>query len=175
MTPQARPKEDTKPPAAPVYNLLDRLVTYPVPRAYFTHFYVFSVVSSLFWGYQILTQGPALETAAKFGFIGKGKASMSVEQVVLAWCLMSAQGLRRLVETIVLERKSASTMQLSHYIVGFLHYVGVGIAVWIEGSGQSNLSSIAQIEIGFGALPFSVLIPTNLIHRDHSFRWTDPQ
>lgn len=136
MTPQARPKQDTTRPNAPIYSLLDRLVTYPVPRAYFTHFYLFSVMSSLFWGYQIITQGSVLQAVARLGSTGNGKASMSVEQVVLAWSLVSAQGLRRLIETIVLERKSASPMQLSHYAVGFLHYLGVGIAVWIEGSGQ---------------------------------------
>ena len=119
-----------------MYKLFDRLITYPLPRTYFIHFYLFSVISSLFWAYQIHTRGSVLQFIAEFGSPRTKEASMSVEQVVLTWSLMTAQGLRRLIETIALERTSASTMQLSHYVVGFLHYLGVGIAVWIEGSGQ---------------------------------------
>ncbi|KAL9122432.1 MAG: hypothetical protein Q9187_001013 [Circinaria calcarea] len=129
-------EQDTKPTSPQFYKLLNRIITYPVPHAYFSHFYVFSVMSSLFWAYQILTQGPLLQAVARFGSTAKGKDSMSVEQVVLAWSLMTAQGMRRLIETKTLGKISASTMPFSHYLLGFMHYLGVGIAIWIEGSGR---------------------------------------
>ena len=63
-------------------------------------------------------------------------SSMSKEQVVLVWFLMAFQGVRRLYESITLTKSSTSTMPISHYLLGMLHYLAMGIAVWIEGSSQ---------------------------------------
>ena len=63
-------------------------------------------------------------------------ASMTFNQVSLMWALLLVQGSRRLWEEMSLNKTSSSTMPMSHYVLGFLYYIGLGIAVWIEGSGE---------------------------------------
>jgi len=108
---------------------------FPVPHAYFVHFYAVSVVSSLFWGLQIFMKGAALKALSQNVLDGESAWTMSREQVSLVWCLMAVQGIRRLYESITLLKQSASTMPIAHYVVGMLYYLAVGIAIWIEGSG----------------------------------------
>lgn len=121
---------------ASVRNLVDYVVMYPVPHAYFVHFYAVSVVSSLFWGWQILTKGIALKALSQ-NVLDSGSAQiMSKEQISLVWCLMAFQGVRRLYESITLLKISSSTMSVAHYGVGIFYYLAVGVAIWIEGSSQ---------------------------------------
>lgn len=112
---------------------------YPVPHAYFVHFYAVSVVSSLFWGWQVLTKGIALNTLSRSVLDGGSAQIMSREQIALVWCLMAFQGVRRLYESITLSKKSSSTMSVAHYGVGIFYYLAVGVAIWIEGSSQYQL------------------------------------
>jgi hypothetical protein len=121
---------------ASVRNLVDYVVMYPVPHAYFVHFYAVSVVSSLFWGWQILTKGFALKALSQNVLDGGSAQIMSREQISLVWCLMAFQGVRRLYESITLLKISSSTMSVAHYGVGIFYYLGVGVAIWIEGSSQ---------------------------------------
>ena len=116
---------------------LDRLILYPFPHTCFKHFYILSIASSLLWGYQILTQGRLLRIVGSG--VAEGERSMSLEQVALAWSLLTIQGCRRLYETITLSKETASTMPLSHYLLAIGYYIATGIGVWIEGSGQYNL------------------------------------
>ena len=125
-----------RPATAGPLDLIDRVIRYPVPHAYFMHFYVLSLLSSLFWGFQILTRGTVLRVVSQNGSTIGSPSSMSREQVILVWFLMVFQGARRLYESITLNKSSTSTMSISHYVVGMLHYLAMGIAVWIEGSSQ---------------------------------------
>lgn len=51
--------------------------------------------------------------------------------------MMFAQGLRRLYETLVIMSppgaKSNSKMHISHWILGLLFYIGMSVAIWVEG------------------------------------------
>ncbi len=58
---------------------------------------------------------------------------MSKEQILLTWALMSAQGCRRLYESIRLAKPSNAKMWFVHWILGWAFYAGMGLAVWVEG------------------------------------------
>ena len=122
-----------EPASSLVGSFLDHLATYQVPHTYFTHFYIASVLASLFWASQLLSRGPAIRTASSYASSGRPGRSMTVEQVYLAWTLMAAQGTRRLYESITLAKPTSSTMWFVHWCLGIGFYLAMGIAVWIEG------------------------------------------
>ncbi|KAI2613082.1 uncharacterized protein GGS25DRAFT_518762 [Hypoxylon fragiforme] len=69
-----------------------------VPHSWFAHFYVLSLCCSLFWAAQFATRGGILEVLVRSQVSDERQSSMSVEQVILAWVLMTLQGARRLYE-----------------------------------------------------------------------------
>ena len=81
---------------------------------------------------------------------------MSLEQVALAWSLLTIQGCRRLYETITLSKQTGSTMPLSHYLLAIAYYTATGIGVWIEGSGQLKH---AQVKHTSSSLHFAEISP----------------
>jgi len=113
---------------------LDSIAALQVPHGSFAHFYVVSVLSSLFWGFQIVTQGTILTTICH-AQIGGSKSSMSLDQIVLAWLLLTVQGLRRLLESYFVTKHSASRMWFVHWYLGMAFYLAMGVAIWIEGAG----------------------------------------
>lgn len=62
---------------------------------------------------------------------------MGVEQVLLAWGMLTVQGARRLYECWAVMRPSASQMLGAHWILSLLVYLAMGMSVWIEGSGKA--------------------------------------
>ncbi|KAI1502249.1 hypothetical protein F5X99DRAFT_162892 [Biscogniauxia marginata] len=104
-----------------------------VPHSWFMHFYILSLSCSLFWATQYIRHGTILE------FVVKNQAShmqisMTIEQVVLVWCLMTLQGARRLYEYLAVLRPSSSKMWIIHWFLGNAFYLCTSIAIWIEGS-----------------------------------------
>ena len=116
-------------------SLLDHLATYQVPHAYFTHFYIVSVMSSVFWGVQLLVQGAAVKGLASYSSSMSPEKSMSTDQVFLTWSFMAVQGLRRLYESVALAKPSSAKMWFVHWFIGIGFYLAMGVAVWIEGVG----------------------------------------
>jgi 3-oxo-5-alpha-steroid 4-dehydrogenase 3 len=124
-------------------RLLEYIGSFQVPHTWFTHYYVISVASSVFWAVQISTQGTAFEFLAS---ISKSRpATMTANQVFLAWLLMTIQGTRRLYESIAFTKPSQSKMWVGTWIIGMAFYVFMGISVWIEG-----------ISVSPGLIPCSV-------------------
>ncbi len=115
--------------------VLDYVTLLQVPHGWFLHFYVVSVVCSLFWGVNIIFKSPLLVTIAE---AAGARGSLSMSQIALMWSLMAVQGLRRLAESLLLGKSSASKMWFVHWILGILFYVAMSIAVWIEGAGTSS-------------------------------------
>jgi 3-oxo-5-alpha-steroid 4-dehydrogenase 3 len=107
-----------------------------VPHTWFTHYYVVSVASSLFWGFQIYTRGPAIELLATYS--KPASETMTVNQVFLAWLFMAVQGTRRLYESLTLTKPSQSKMWFGLWILGIAYYIFMGISVWIEGICKST-------------------------------------
>lgn len=106
-----------------------------VPHSWFIHFYVLSVLSSIFWALEFVTQGPVLNAVAR-AQAQHATASMTVNQVFLAWLLMLLQGARRLYEYFTIIKPSASRMWVVHWLLGTSYYFCMGISVWVEGSGK---------------------------------------
>ncbi|KAI9824151.1 MAG: hypothetical protein M1819_000914 [Sarea resinae] len=125
----------TQPSTSPAafVHFFDYLSTFLVPHAFFTHFYIASVLSSVFWAYQILAGGRCLTAFLDWTADHSREASMSLDQVALAWSLMALQGIRRLWESIALSKPSQAKMWFVHWLLGISFYVAMGIAVWIEG------------------------------------------
>jgi 3-oxo-5-alpha-steroid 4-dehydrogenase 3 len=132
-----------------IEQVLDFFATVQVPHGYFQHFYLVSVLSSVFWAYQLLAKGWLLQYICQENNNNEPKEGMSVDQVALAWSFMGVQGLRRLLESSTLARPSASKMWFVHWLLGTTFYLAVGISVWVEGAGvcASTLRFILQVEV----------------------------
>lgn len=129
-----------KPQRTSVEILFESIASYQVPHAYFNHFYVVSVASTLFWAFQYLSNGKLLQRIINAAAVSPSstRPSMSMEQIELTWALMGLQGLRRQLETSMLTKPSASTMWFGHYLLGIAFYLAMSVAVWIEGAGTSR-------------------------------------
>jgi 3-oxo-5-alpha-steroid 4-dehydrogenase 3 len=114
-------------------TVLEYIGSFRVPHTWFTHYYLISVASSVFWVIQIFTQGMAFEFLASFS--KPRSETMSVDQAFLAWLLMAIQGTRRLYECITFMKPTQSKMWAGTWIIGMAFYICMGISVWIEGIG----------------------------------------
>jgi 3-oxo-5-alpha-steroid 4-dehydrogenase 3 len=140
-----KPVDDVpKTSSTSIVKLLDLLAGFQVPHSWFIQFYVVSVLSSLFWGFQIFTKGSVFEAVAKHHYENTThqEGFMSYAQVVLTWLLMTIQGSRRLYECITLTKPSTSKMAGPAWILGILFYVAMSISVWIEGIGKPLPNSV---------------------------------
>lgn len=117
-------------------NLFESIAAIQVPHTWFTHYYVVSVASSIFWAHQIYTQGPALKYLIAHS--NTSHEGMTSNQVFLAWLFMAIQGSRRLYESITLTKPSQSKMWVGLWLIGVAYYVFMGLSVWIEGIGKDN-------------------------------------
>lgn len=162
-SPQPRSKNASSSPkttSTPLLQFLDHLTIYRVPHNWFTHFYILSVLSTLFWTHQLYTRGPAFRflaflhnnahetpnTSAIYNasassntsanpntFTSPPTTSMSLFQVHLVLSFQFLQGLRRLLESHCYTSTSTSQMWIGHYMLGLLFYLTINIAIWIEG------------------------------------------
>lgn len=123
-----------------VSSLLDYASTFTVPHSFFAHFYILSVLSSLFWGHQILTNGYFFRLLGSW-MDARAYPRMVREQVVVAWALMLIQGSRRLYETMMFRTGSKSQMWFAHWVLGLAFYSAMGISVWVEGIRNASPSS----------------------------------
>ncbi len=130
-------------PKSILASLFDTIASIQVPHTWFIHYYVASVLSSVFWAHQMYTHGPAFEFLAYYS--SKRDNSMTVNQVFLAWLFMAIQGSRRLCECITLTKPSKSKMWIGLWLIGLGYYFAMGISVWIEGIGTFLLRSTASV------------------------------
>lgn len=115
--------------------VLDFVASFQVPHTWFTHFYVISVASSIFWAIQLLTRGRIFNFLASW-HQASDVPGMTFNQVFLAWVFMTLQGVRRLYECITLTEPSHSKMWAGLWLTGIAYYIFMGISVWIEGIGE---------------------------------------
>lgn len=116
----------------PIENTLDYLATLQVPHSWFTSFYITSVSCSLLWAADYALSGPLSWYIVKYTNITRGP-SMTFHQVAITWLAVLAQGSRRLYECNAFSRPSKSTMWIGHWALGIAFYIGLSVAVWIEG------------------------------------------
>jgi len=139
------PSKPAKAPGSQSYlsTIFDRLASVQVPHTWFIHYYIVSVLSSLFWGFQICTSGRVLRFMVSH--TQHSTPGMTFNQVALAWTFMMLQGIRRLYECRTLTKPSRSKMWIGLWALGILYYVFMGISVWIEGTGKySVLLTVCQ-------------------------------
>ncbi|CAG8312088.1 unnamed protein product [Penicillium nalgiovense] len=122
-------------PSAESKGFLDYLATWQVPHSYFTHFYVASVLSSVFWVAQLLSRGVVFQAIASRVSEDHQRHSMSLTQLVICCVLLAVQGSRRLWECFIFSKPSSSQMWFMHWLLGLAFYLAAGVAIWIEGSG----------------------------------------
>lgn len=125
---------ELKAPTGFIQGLIEIVGSLQVPHAWFTHYYVVSVLSSLFWGFQICTKGSTFKLLASYSH--PRTSNMAANQVLLAWSFMAFQGVRRLYESITLTKPSQSRMWVGLWAIGMAYYAFMGISVWIEGIGE---------------------------------------
>jgi 3-oxo-5-alpha-steroid 4-dehydrogenase 3 len=116
-------------------SLLDLIASFHVPHTWFTHFYITSVVSSIFWAGQVLTHGRIFNFLVSQCQVSDAQG-MTVNQILLAWGFMALQGARRLYECLTLTKPSKSKMWIGLWLVGIVYYIIMGVSVWIEGIGE---------------------------------------
>jgi 3-oxo-5-alpha-steroid 4-dehydrogenase 3 len=92
------------------------------------------VVSSIFWAYQLLTNGPAYTWIANLA--GEGESNVPLYRVSILWLLMFAQGCRRLYESFAYDKESKSQMWVGHWIMGIGFYLAVNVALWIDATSE---------------------------------------
>ena len=132
-----------------ITRLLDSIASIRVPHSWFTHFYVVSVVSSVFWAWQACTRGKAFTSIVSFTPDRYSGQSLPIQTVVV-WCCMLAQGVRRLLECSILRKgnvkdnPSSSTMFIGHYVMGCLFYALINVAIWIEAGRKSPIMRSSQ-------------------------------
>ena len=130
-TPSRSPPKASQTTFEHLFNLVASL---QVPHTWFIHYYLASVASSIFWAYQIYSQGRVFQLLSYYSSESAG--GMTVNQVLLAWGFMMVQGTRRLYECITLTKPSQSEMWFGLWLIGISYYLAMGLAVWIEGIGE---------------------------------------
>ncbi|OTA61942.1 hypothetical protein K449DRAFT_465345 [Hypoxylon sp. EC38] len=143
-----------------------------VPHSWFSHFYVVSLSCSAFWAAQFLRHGIILEYIVRKQ-ASIQETSMTINQVILAWFLMSLQGARRLYEYVAVMRPSSSKMWFIHWLLGIAFYFCTNISIWIEGSNSIQSSSTffnaetLPLNVVFGVFMFLASWSTQ--YRCHSY------
>ncbi|KAH7360804.1 3-oxo-5-alpha-steroid 4-dehydrogenase-like protein [Rhexocercosporidium sp. MPI-PUGE-AT-0058] len=138
------------------FGLFENIASIQVPHTWFTHYYIVSVASSIFWAFQICTRGAAFEFLATFSH---QKESMTVNQAFLAWCFMAFQGIRRLYESLTLTKPSQSKMWVGLWLIGMAYYVFMGVSVWIEGIAALNQHGLSSLDVGLPSVKTCIAVP----------------
>lgn len=121
-----------------------------VPHMWFFTFYATYILCAVFWASQYLLNGSILCSMASRQ-VELASSHATNGHVAVAWCLMLLQAARRLYESWAFAKPSKSTMWVVHWLLGQLFYVGISIAIWIEGSGMFCCSR-ATFPEGLGLL-----------------------
>lgn len=113
-----------------ITQLLDYLTTLTVPHAYFSHFYLVSLVSSLFWAAQFLLDGSLLQCLLSLG-PPSNEDRIPLTQLLLTWLCLLTQSLRRCHEQLTISKTpSTSTMLLPHYLLGHAFYLITTLSIF---------------------------------------------
>ncbi|KAL5292509.1 SRD5A3.2 family protein [Megaselia abdita] len=115
-----------------------------VPKAWFKHFYVFALGWSVFALY-LTIKGIILKSSAPdfvldaLDFLGGSSQRvvlLSSHETLIVLTLLTLQCVRRFYETNFVQIfSSKSKINVSHYLVGYLHYFGAIVAVLLNAEG----------------------------------------
>lgn len=129
-----------------IERLLDYAATLTVPHNYFTHFYVTSVVCSLFWAWYLrILDSPSARQIPFF--------------------LMLMQGVRRCYESWAYTSSSTSRMWFAHYVLGLAFYIAINMAIWIDGPVPADENALWKIILLSPGIAFAYVAQ----HSYHSY------
>lgn len=131
-------KHESKGEKNPLVCLLE------VPKSWFKHFYVFALGWSALALY-LTVKGIIFRTSAPefvlsfLDFMGgstQRKVLLSSQETLIVMTLITLQCVRRFYETNFVQIfSSKSKINISHYLVGYLHYFGAVLAVLLNSEG----------------------------------------
>jgi 3-oxo-5-alpha-steroid 4-dehydrogenase 3 len=132
-----------------VDSILDYAATLQVPHSWFTSFYITSVSCSLIWAADYALSGPISSHIA--AYVNTSRPSMTFHQVFIVWLTVLAQGVRRLYECKAFSRPSKSTMWVGHWVLGMAFYIGLSVAIWIEGTAALKAHKLTLVDFSIQA------------------------
>ncbi|KAK9508945.1 hypothetical protein O3M35_006375 [Rhynocoris fuscipes] len=117
-----------------------------VPKRWFRHFYVFATIwSSIFliltsfYYFHVIHSIPKLAKDFLSYFILEDQvATVSAVDTLLALFLITIQSYKRFYETHYVSVFSNAMMDISHYLIGLIHYFGTILAIVVESPGFSQ-------------------------------------
>ncbi|CAH0392113.1 unnamed protein product [Bemisia tabaci] len=141
-----------------------------IPKRWFRHFYVFAALFSsiaLAISFNVFVFARPIPSWLSFllDFLGPNSrnATVTASSSLLALFLLTMQSWRRFYETHYISVFSDTNINLSHYLVGYMHYFGAICAILIEAPGFATPSfdyraslSLSDLSVGSiaGALIF---------------------
>lgn len=117
-----------------ITEILDYATKFTVPHSWFTHFYVVSTCSALFWT-TVLSTDLIWDSGTVWS-----EYEDNVSHTPNYWhykargcvLLMLLHSVRRLYECVHLSKPSRSRMWIGHYLVGIAFYLVTNIAIWVD-------------------------------------------
>ena len=116
-------------------SLLRSLAEITVPKYWFWHYYLVSVLLSGFWGVQF-----AICARGSRNCIFPWLAALDGRSFIL-WAMMAVQGGRRLYESICIQKSSSAKMWIGHYAVGVAFYIAMSLTVFADASARPKGST----------------------------------
>jgi len=142
----------------PVKSSLINLIV--VPKTYFTHFYIFSSIYIPTLLYLSLSHystnipvSPSVITGLDIVCSTSRSVNTNPSSLTLVLFLLTLQVFRRLYECVFINQPSSSTMNITHYIVGFAHYFCAGAGYLCEAPGFVLGSSPSTINFSLSSIP----------------------
>lgn len=111
-----------------------------IPHSWFFTYYAIYLACACFWAFQYVRPGNTLLQSLATWQVeaAVGSPGMAGGQVAMVWLMMQLQAWRRLYECFAVMKPSRSTMWFVHWVMGLAFYLGVSVAIWIEGSCTSG-------------------------------------
>lgn len=120
-----------------IFNLM-------VPKKWFIHFYIVSVLSTCFWINQIYRC--LIHNKCNGLSYFSHDTTQPLHEVYICMLFMGIHGGRRLYECLVIQKHRDSQMWIGHYFLGLTYYFFCGIGMWCEGAGNVQNSTIIRHE-----------------------------
>jgi len=136
----------------PAKTSLVRLIS--VPKSYFTHFYIFSsiyvplmLITVLYYYLNDLKVPEQFIDSLDFVCSSDRTVTTSASNLVLVLFLLVLQVFRRLYECLFINQASKSTMNITHYIVGYAHYFCAATGYVCESPGFVRSSTSSSLSL----------------------------
>lgn len=117
-----------------ITEILDYTTTFTVPHSWFTHFYVVSTCSALFWTTVLSTDLIRDSSTVWSHYKDNITHTPNYWHYKARGCVlfMLLHSVRRLYECVYIAKPSRSRMWIGHYLVGIAFYLVTNVAIWVD-------------------------------------------